>query len=67
LEVIAYDEKFVIVRGAWLSQFFSFFVDGDSSSWTKRSYMARRYDTQSEAIKDLLELKRRARKNLKPK
>ena len=49
---------FVIRRG---QQFFSFFGDSDSSSWTKIADRARQYPTSAQAEDNLAELRRRAK------
>ena len=56
---------FVIVRGSGdREQFFAFFVDSDSSSWSKRIAEARHYATIDRAESEWGELKRRNRKRL---
>lgn len=62
MQVDEVSRGFVIVRGKERDQFFAFFVDHDSSSWTNYSYGARIYDDRDSAEIDLLELHRRARK-----
>jgi hypothetical protein len=48
---------FQIVRG---NSYFSFFVDHDSASWSRKRYQGRRYAKREEAERDLEELRHRA-------
>jgi hypothetical protein len=52
--------RYVIARERQPS-FFSFFIDGDKSSWTKHSYNARTYKTRAAAQGELLEIRHRQR------
>ena len=58
------EKGYVIVRGKYQDQFFSFFVDYDSSSWTKHVYNARLYAKRSLAEEELLEIRKRAKDRL---
>jgi len=55
------NKGFIIVRGRDRREsYFSFFVDGDSSSWTSKCpWEARHFRTKKEADETLLELLRR--------
>jgi hypothetical protein len=67
-EIMQVDETekgFVIVRGRERDTFFCFFVDSDSSCWSKLGGSARFYAERSKAETDLIELRRRARERRK--
>lgn len=54
--------KWVIVRGNPARRiYFSFFVDSDRSSWTRRSWVACKFQTHAAAVIALKELRNRDR------
>jgi hypothetical protein len=63
MKIVKHGDNFVITRG---EQYFSFFVDSDRSSWSKKIWASRTYENEEEAKRDYFELKQRARMRRKP-
>jgi hypothetical protein len=61
MRVDKYGDYFVIKRGKDQPQFFSFCVDDDSSSWSRRFDNAQIYTTNAKAEERLADLRRRAK------
>ena len=55
-------EGFVVRSGY---RYFHFFVDSDSSAWSKHIWNARKHPTQADAEQTLTELRRRAKERRK--
>jgi hypothetical protein len=52
---------FLIVRGSKKEQYFSFFVDHDSSCWSKNRFDGMKFPTIEEAERAVEELRHRAK------
>jgi len=61
MQVDETERGFVIVRGKERDVFFCFFVDSDSSCWSKLAGSAQFYAEREKAEADLVELRRRTR------
>lgn len=55
-------EGYVVVRGEGRNKsFFSFFVDSDSSSWSKNVWNSRKHKTENDAADAIVDLKKRVK------
>lgn len=60
MRIETHGEKFIIVRGPdGDEQYFSFFVDHDSSCWSQHVDMGRKFSSRVQAGRDLKELRAR--------